>query len=46
MHTCILTQPQEVMESYEVELNGKTYPVKCVRNLQVPLTPTCAPSQE
>ncbi|KAG2378322.1 hypothetical protein C9374_008465 [Naegleria lovaniensis] len=24
---------QEVMESYEVELNGKTYPVKCVRNL-------------
>ena len=21
------------MESYEVELNGKTYPVKCVRNL-------------
>ncbi|ODV70436.1 methionine aminopeptidase 2 [Hyphopichia burtonii NRRL Y-1933] len=24
---------QEVMESYEVELNGKTYPVKCIRNL-------------
>ncbi|EFC40175.1 predicted protein [Naegleria gruberi] len=24
---------QEVMESYEVELNGKTYPVKCVANL-------------
>ena len=24
---------QEVMESYEVELNGKTYPVRCVRNL-------------
>jgi methionyl aminopeptidase len=21
------------MESYEVELNGTTYPVKCVRNL-------------
>lgn len=24
---------QEVMESYEVELNGKTYPVKAIRNL-------------
>lgn len=24
---------QEVMESHEVELDGKTYPVKCVRNL-------------
>jgi len=24
---------QEVMESYEVELDGKTFPVKCVRNL-------------
>ncbi|GLI69500.1 hypothetical protein VaNZ11_014134 [Volvox africanus] len=24
---------QEVMESYEVELDGRTYPVKCVRNL-------------
>lgn len=24
---------QEVMESYEVELNGKTYQVKCCRNL-------------
>ena len=24
---------QEVMESYEVELDGKTYPVKCIRNL-------------
>ncbi|TGZ80416.1 methionine aminopeptidase 2 [Ascodesmis nigricans] len=24
---------QEVMESYEVELNGTTYPVKCIRNL-------------
>jgi len=24
---------QEVMESYEVEINGTTYPVKCVRNL-------------
>lgn len=24
---------QEVMESYEVELNGQTYPVKCIRNL-------------
>jgi methionyl aminopeptidase len=24
---------QEVMESYEVELNGTTYPIKCIRNL-------------
>ncbi|KAF2068780.1 hypothetical protein CYY_009896 [Polysphondylium violaceum] len=24
---------QEVMESYEIELNGKTYPIKSVRNL-------------
>lgn len=24
---------QEVMESYEVEINGKTYPVKAIRNL-------------
>lgn len=24
---------EEVMESYELELNGKTYPVKCIRNL-------------
>ena len=24
---------QEVMESYEVELDGKVYPVKCIRNL-------------
>lgn len=24
---------QEVMESYEVEINGTTYPVKSVRNL-------------
>ncbi|ODQ83240.1 hypothetical protein BABINDRAFT_57636 [Babjeviella inositovora NRRL Y-12698] len=24
---------EEVMESYEVELDGKTYPVKCIRNL-------------
>lgn len=24
---------QEVMESHEVELDGKTYPIKCVRNL-------------
>lgn len=24
---------QEVMESHEVELDGKTYPVKCLRNL-------------
>jgi methionyl aminopeptidase len=24
---------QEVMESYEVELDGKVYPVKCMRNL-------------
>lgn len=26
-------QIQEVMESYEVELDGKTYPVKAIRNL-------------
>jgi len=25
---------QEVMESYEVEIDGKTFPVKCCRNLQ------------
>lgn len=24
---------QEAMESYEVELNGTTHPVKCIRNL-------------
>lgn len=24
---------QEVMELYELELNGKTYPIKCIRNL-------------
>jgi methionyl aminopeptidase len=24
---------QEVMESYECEINGQTYPVKCIRNL-------------
>jgi methionyl aminopeptidase len=24
---------EEVMESYEVEIDGKTYPVKCIRNL-------------
>lgn len=24
---------QEVMESYEIELDGKTIPIKCVRNL-------------
>jgi methionyl aminopeptidase len=24
---------QEVMESHEVEINGKVYPIKCVRNL-------------
>jgi len=24
---------QEVMESHEVELDGRTYPIKCVRNL-------------
>ncbi|KAF0683963.1 Aste57867_24044 [Aphanomyces stellatus] len=24
---------QEVMESYEVTINGKTYPVQCIRNL-------------
>lgn len=26
-------QVQEVMESYEVEIDGKTYPVKSIRNL-------------
>jgi len=24
---------QEAMESYEIELDGKTYPIKCIRNL-------------
>ncbi|CAH6720898.1 methionine aminopeptidase 2 [[Candida] jaroonii] len=24
---------QETMESYELELNGKSYPIKCIRNL-------------
>jgi methionyl aminopeptidase len=24
---------QEVMESYEIELDGKTFPIKCIRNL-------------
>lgn len=24
---------QETMESHEIELNGKTYPIKCIRNL-------------
>lgn len=24
---------QEVMESYEVEINGKTFPVKSIRNI-------------
>ncbi|ODV87875.1 hypothetical protein CANARDRAFT_184038, partial [[Candida] arabinofermentans NRRL YB-2248] len=24
---------EEVMESYEIELDGKTYPIKCIRNL-------------
>ena len=24
---------QEVMESYEIDLDGKTYQVKCIRNL-------------
>jgi methionyl aminopeptidase len=24
---------QEAMESYEVEINGTTHPVKCIRNL-------------
>ena len=24
---------QETMESYEAEINGTTYPVKCIRNL-------------
>lgn len=27
-------QIEEVMESYEIELDGKTYPIKCCRNLQ------------
>ncbi|KAF4626814.1 hypothetical protein G7Y89_g11344 [Cudoniella acicularis] len=27
------TAIQETMESYEVEINGQTYPVKCIRNL-------------
>lgn len=27
------TAIQETMESYEVEINGKTFPVKCIRNL-------------
>ncbi|GMG19010.1 unnamed protein product [Ambrosiozyma monospora] len=31
--TDIGEQIEEVMESYEVELDGKTYPVKCIRNL-------------
>lgn len=26
-------QIQEVMESYEVEIDGKTFPVKSIRNL-------------
>lgn len=26
-------QIQEVMESYELELDGKTYPIKSIRNL-------------
>lgn len=26
-------QIQEVMESYEIELDGKTYPIKAIRNL-------------
>ncbi|OWA53699.1 Methionine aminopeptidase 2 [Hypsibius exemplaris] len=25
---------QEVMESYEIELDGKVFPIKCIRNLQ------------
>lgn len=24
---------QETMESYEIQLNGKTFPIKCIRNL-------------
>ena len=24
---------QEVMESYEVEINGRTYPIKAIRNI-------------
>lgn len=31
--TDIGEQIQEAMESYEMELNGKTYPIKCIRNL-------------
>lgn len=31
--TDIGEQIQEAMESYELELNGKTYPIKCIRNL-------------
>ena len=27
---------QEVMESHEVEIGGKTFPVKCIRNLNGP----------
>lgn len=27
-------QIQEVMESHEIELDGKIYPIKCCRNLQ------------
>ncbi len=34
MRLCDLgEQIQEVMESYEVELNGKMHPVKAIRNL-------------
>lgn len=31
--TDIGEQIQEAMESYELELNGKTHPIKCIRNL-------------
>lgn len=31
--TDIGEQIQEAMESYELELNGKTYPIKCIKNL-------------
>lgn len=31
--TDIGEQIQETMESYELELNGKTYPIKCIKNL-------------
>lgn len=31
--TDIGEQIQEAMESYELELNGKTFPIKCIRNL-------------